>query len=368
MSDHTSGVSLPGRFRTSISAPLRLGFAVTIGALIALAVGSAMASLSSVLLTIGVSLFIAMALEPLVVKLEARKLGRGLAIAVVFVAFAILAAGLLALVVPVAIEQIGQLIASIPGFVTSMQTQDWYIKLIGLTGQGSLYHDFLVQTTNWVRNPVNLASLGGGAVAIGSTVVEAITNSLLTLVLTLYFLSSMSQVKDAVVRLSPAYSRPQVSRVTNQLTTAVGGYVSGMAILATCNALVCFVLLSLIGVEFAILLAALALVVTMIPMVGSVLQWIIASVVSLFSVGWIALVFVVVYFAYMQVEAYLMTPRVMAKTVSVPGVLVIISALAGGALLGLLGVLISVPITASILMVINETIVPRQDAKLVDEG
>ena len=123
-----------------------------------------------------------------------------------------------------------------------------------------------------------------------------------------------------------------------------------------------------IGVPFAALLGALALLVTMIPMIGSVLQWIIASVVALFTVGWIGLVFVVVYFAYMQVEAYVMTPRIMTKAVSIPGALVLISAMAGAALLGLLGALIAVPVTASILMVINEVVVPRQDAKVDAEA
>jgi predicted PurR-regulated permease PerM len=159
-----------------------------------------------------------------------------------------------------------------------------------------------------------------------------------------------------------------VERVTNQLTESVGSYVSGMAILAVCNAIFTFILLTAIGVPFAALLGALALLVTMIPMIGSVLQWIIASVVALFTVGWIGLVFVVVYFAYMQIEAYVMTPRIMTKAVSIPGALVLISAMAGAALLGLLGALIAVPVTASILMVINEVVVPRQDAKVDAEA
>ena len=69
-----------------------------------------------------------------------------------------------------------------------------------------------------------------------------------------------------------------------------------------------------------------------------------------------------------SVEAYVMTPRIMTKAVSIPGALVLISAMAGAALLGLLGALIAVPVTASILMVINEVVVPRQDAKVDAEA
>ena len=126
-----------------------------------------------------------------------------------------------------------------------------------------------------------------------------------------------------------------------------------------------FILLSLLGVSFAPLLAVLALFITMIPMIGSVTFWLIAVAVCFLQSWWIGLVFALVYFAYMQVEAYLMTPRVMSKQIEIPGSLVIISALVGGTLLGLLGALIAVPVTASLLMIVDKLFVPRQDAKTV---
>ena len=321
-----------------------------------------------VLLTIGVALFVAMALEPLLRRLQQYKLSRGAAIAVVFVGIAVVLGLLLALVIPVAVLQIAELVRAFPGYITSLQDQAWFQRVINASGQADLYEQLLAQARQWLANPNNLAIIGGGALAVGSGIVNAASGTLIVLVLTLYFLGCMDQIKAAVVRLSPAYGRPQVERVTNQLTESVGSYVSGMAILAVCNAIFTFILLTAIGVPFAALLGALALLVTMIPMIGSVLQWIIASVVALFTVGWIGLVFVVVYFAYMQIEAYVMTPRIMTKAVSIPGALVLISAMAGAALLGLLGALIAVPVTASILMVINEVVVPRQDAKVDAEA
>jgi predicted PurR-regulated permease PerM len=65
----------------------------------------------------------------------------------------------------------------------------------------------------------------------------------------------------------------------------------------------------------------------------------------------------------MQLEAYLLTPRVMNRTISVPGSLVVIGALVGGTLLGLLGALVAIPVTASILLIVKQVIIPRQDAK-----
>lgn len=77
-----------------------------------------------------------------------------------------------------------------------------------------------------------------------------------------------------------------------------------------------------------------------------------------------ALVFGVIYLLYMQIEAYVLTPRVMNKAIAVPGSLVVIGALVGGTLLGLLGALVAIPLTASILLIIKKVFMPRQDAKV----
>ena len=80
-----------------------------------------------------------------------------------------------------------------------------------------------------------------------------------------------------------------------------------------------------------------------------------------------ALIFFIVYFIYMQVEAYFLTPKVMSEAVDVPGSLVLIGALVGATLLGLLGALIAVPVTASLLIILKDVYIPKQDAKLVPE-
>ena len=63
---------------------------------------------------------------------------------------------------------------------------------------------------------------------------------------------------------------------------------------------------------------------------------------------------------YMQVEAYILTPRVMSKAVQVPGSIVLIAALAGGTLAGLPGALVAIPVAAGILLIIKEVVVPAK--------
>jgi predicted PurR-regulated permease PerM len=187
------------------------------------------------------------------------------------------------------------------------------------------------------------------------------------LVLTLYFLASMRSMKAGLLKLAPAYARPRLASITDRIIETVGGYVSGMAILAACNAVFAFLLLTILGAPFALSLAFLALFITMIPMVGPIISLVLIAVVTLAHSPVTALIFALVYFSYMQVEAYFLTPRVMAKTVDVPGSLVLIAALAGGTLLGLLGALVAVPVTASLLLIVRDAYIPRQDAKLTPD-
>jgi predicted PurR-regulated permease PerM len=344
--------------------PFVWGFTATVGALIALSLAGAISSLSTVLVSVGVALFVALALDPLVRWLEGHGMGRGVAIGVVFAGFALILGGVVALVLPTAVVQITAFAQAVPGYIATMQEAEWFKSLVALSGSSDMFANILTQAQTWLSDPANLLAIGGGALAVGTGVVNAISGTLIVLVLTLYFLASLRSMTSALERLAPAHARPQLAVITTQITESVGGYVSGMAILAFANAVFAFILMSILGVRFAALLAFLAVLITMIPLVGPVLFWLLASVVILFANPVSALIFAVVYFAYMQVEAYVMTPRVMNKAVDIPGSLVLIGAMVGATLLGLLGALVAVPVTASLLMIVNTVFIPRQDAKL----
>lgn len=361
--------SAPGsvklRILAHLSSPFSWGFLAAAGALVAIWLGGALVSLSTVMVWIGAALFIALALDPMVRWLEARRMGRGLAMTVVFLAFVLVLAGLLALVIPTAITQITEFAASVPGYITSLQESEWLQSIINSTGQSSLYDTMFTQARTWLSDPANLFALGGGALSVGTGVVNGISGVLIVMVLTLYFLASLGSIKRAAVVLAPAYARPKLTDFVQRITESVGGYVSGMGLLAMMNALFAFILLSILGVPFASMLALCALAITFIPMVGPTLFWILGTTVTFFNSWVLGLIFAGVYFAYMQVEAYVFTPRVMTKAVDIPGSLVLIGAMVGGTLLGLLGALVAVPVTASLLMIVQEVFLPRQNAKTV---
>ena len=261
------------------------------------------------------------------------------------------------------VTQIGAFAAAVPQYLTDMRNSAWFQAFTQGPMQG-LYTNMVAQVQAWMSNPENLMAVGGGALAVGAGLINAISSTMIILVLTLYFLASLDQIKGALVRFAPAYNRTGLASLVDEITDSVGAYVSGEVTLAVLNAAFTFILLSLLQMPFAPLMAFIALFVTLIPMIGSVLMWIIAGVFTLFTSWWAALIFAVVYFAYMQLEAYVITPRIMSKQVDVPGPLVLIGAMAGGLLLGLLGALVAVPVTASLLLILNRVTLPRQDAKL----
>ena len=126
-----------------------------------------------------------------------------------------------------------------------------------------------------------------------------------------------------------------------------------------------FFLHVVIGLPFPALMAVIAFVITLIPLFGSVIFLIFASIIALFSSPTQALIFSIGYLIYIQLESYVVSPRVMNRAISIPAALVLIGALVGGTLAGVIGVLVALPMMASILLIIREVVVPKQDRKVV---
>lgn len=361
--ESSSAPVLPRRrsILTALERPFLLGFVLVLGGLAALVLGTALRSLSTILIYIALAMFIALGLDPVVKRLERQGMSRARAIAIVFGIFAVILLVVIVFVLPPALRQVAEFARSIPGAITQFQTTDWYR---GFEAQiGDVVGTALDQLAAFLADPGNLLMLGGGVLAVGVGIGNATSGFLIVIVLTLYFLASLSALQAAFYRLAPARDRPQVTEITETITESVGAYLIGMVVLAACNAAFATVLHIVLGLPFPAFMGLAAFLITLIPLVGPVLYWIIASVLALFTNPVLALIFAVLYLIYMQFEAYLLTPRIMNKAIAVPGALVIIGALVGGTLLGLLGALVSIPVAAAILLIIKQVTIPRQDAK-----
>jgi len=349
-------------FWTRIDRPFVFGFLVTLGGLAAIVLGLAVANLSTVLIYIALALFAALGLDPTVRFLERRGLSRAVSVVVAILGLIVVAGLVIWMVLPVVIEQIASFIRSVPGMIQEFMRSDIYATLEDQFGDQ--FESLVTDVQGFLTDPGNIAAIGGGALQVGASIASAISGIIVVLVLTLYFVATLPSIKTGMLRLAPARDRARASDITDQITDSVGAYVMGMVVLAFCNAVLTFLLYLFLGLPFPPLMATVAFCITLIPLVGSVIFWIIGSGLALFSDPLAALVFALIYVVYMQIEAYVITPRVMNKAVAVPGALVVIGALAGGTLLGLLGALVAVPVAASILIIIKQVLIPRQDARV----
>lgn len=355
----------PKRFAGVLAAldrPLVLGFVTTLGVLGALVLGSALGSISTILVYIVLAMFLALGLDPIVRLLERHRVKRGAAIAIVFGAFALLFAAFLIWVLPPVIAQIAEFIVAIPAAIAGVPETDWFQSLDDDTQVAIVAA--LDEFAHWIASPSTLGALGGGILAVGLAFVSGISASFIVVALTLYFLSSLSAMKKAFYALAPARNRPHLESLTERITASVGGALIGSVTLSSLNAATVFVLHLVIGLPFPALMAVIAFVITLIPLFGSVIFLVIGTGVALFSSPTQALIFGIAYLVYIQLESYVISPRVMNKAIAIPAALVLIGAMVGGALMGVIGVLVALPVMASILLIIREVVVPKQDLKV----
>lgn len=349
-------------FWTRIDRPFVFGFLVTLGGLAAFTLGLAITSLSTVLIYIALALFAALGLDPAVRFLERHGRSRAVSVLIVILGLIVVVALILWMVLPIVIDQIASFARSVPAMIQDFTRSDLYATLEEQFGDR--FEELVADLQKFLTDPGNIAAIGGGALKVGAGIASGISGAIVVLVLTLYFLATLPGIKAGMLRLAPARDRARAGDITEQITDSVGGYVMGMVVLAFFNALLAFLLYFFLGLPFPPLMATVAFCITLIPLVGSVMFWIIGTGLALFTNPVAALVFALVYLVYMQIEAYVVTPRVMNRAIAIPGSLVVIGALAGGTLLGLLGALVAVPVTASILIIINQVWIPRQDARV----
>lgn len=340
--------------------PFMFGLLGALGVLVALMIGGIVGQLATVLVYIGVALFLALGLDPIVRFIE-RKLPRPAAVAVVVIGVLVAFAGIILAIVPTLVEQISNLIKDGPKMIEDFTNSAWFKDISGQFG-GTI-QDAVDGVLGFVRNPDNFLDIGGGVFAVGAGIAGGLTGVTIVLILTLYFMASLRSMKRVAARFVPAYQRDTFSELLEDVSSAVGRYVIGQASLALTNGILSLIFLSIIGAPVPALLALIAFIGSMIPLVGTLSASIIISLICLFESPTTALFAIIYYLIYMQIEAYVLSPRIMSKAVAVPGALVVIAAVAGGALGGILGALVAIPVAASVIIIVQKVVFPNQDRK-----
>jgi predicted PurR-regulated permease PerM len=340
------------------SHPYYFGFVATLGALTAIVLMRALASVSQIFILILIALFLATGLNPAVEALRRRNMSRTTAVTIIFtsvIAFVIFFA---LVVVPPVISQGTQLINKAPTLLAELTNNATINKL---NDQYGIIDTLQAKLKSVTSDGTLLISAFGGVVGVGKSVLSGFFTFLTILVLTLYFITSLPQAVNLGLSLVPASRRERVGRLTNAIIARVGSFVGSQIVIAAMASVFVFTLSIVLGLPSPIAIGMIVFVCGLIPLIGHFLGSGIVTIIALTQSIAIGVIALVAYVVYVQVENYVVTPRIMKRTLAVPGAVTIISALIGSSLLGLVGGLLAVPVAASIILILDEVVIPRAD-------
>ncbi|KRF15565.1 permease [Nocardioides sp. Soil797] len=337
--------------------PYYIGFFGGLGALTAFWLGQQLLSIGGVLVLIVVSMFLAAGLNPLVEWLIRRGLRRSFAVVAVIALVLGTLALFLSAIVPVITEQITALTKNAPGWLDMLlenkRIQEW-----------NQDYDLIGKAKQYIEDGDLAQKAFGGVLGFGVAVLSALANTFIVVVLTLYFLASLPTTKKALYQLAPASRRPRVTALGDEVLRGIGGYVSGAFVVAVCAGVSSLIFLFAVGLgEYAVALAFVVALLDVIPMIGATIGAVIVSLIGFATDPKIGLACVIFYVIYQQVENYVVYPRVMSRSVDIPGAVIVIAALVGGGLMGVLGALMAVPTAAAVLLLTREVLIRRQDQR-----
>lgn len=310
--------------------------------------------LQGILLVILASFVLAIGFQPAVQWLEARGLRRGLGLAVVLMSFLVGIGGLLALAVPLIASQLGGLAEQLPPFLERMQDEEGFLaRLVAMLDIGEL-------TEEATADPERAIGVLGQVATFGF-------NFLTVILVTPYFAMSMPAIKRWVVRMLRPRHREDFLYVINEATDLMANFIVGNLVISLIAGVVTYVGLSLIGVPYALALAAWVAITDLIPILGALLGAAGVAAVAFFAGTGPLVASVLLLVVYQLVENYVIAPRVMNRAVDLNPATVIISLMVGGSLAGLAGALLALPIAALGKILVQEYFVKERLEQVRDE-
>jgi predicted PurR-regulated permease PerM len=296
-----------------------------------------------------VSLLLAMALNPAVDGLQRAGLRRGAAAAVVYLLGTAFLAGIGALIVPTLIQQVGDFIDALPGYVRELTA-----------GRGPL--GFLEAKYHVVERVQDAVGGGGGggaaasSLAGGASAAIDVTRSVVTFIagvvtitfLTLFMLLEGPRWVDRGIEMLPAERRPEWRTTADEIYQMVGRYVTGNLLISLIAGCATTIVLLALGVPFALALGLLVAILDLIPLAGATLGALVVTLVALTDSVTSAIVVAAFFVVYQQIENHLLQPLIYGRTVRLSPLAILLSVLIGAEVAGIIGALVAIPVGGTV--------------------
>jgi predicted PurR-regulated permease PerM len=311
-----------------------------------------------------VSAFLAVALNPAVDALQSRGIHRrGLAAAIVYLIMIAIVAGLGALFIPTLVAQINDLVNAAPGYVRDLTH-----------GRGPL--GFL-ETKYHVVERVQEAVKGNGSgrLAGGATAALDVTRSVVTFVagvvtilfMTFFMLLEGQAWRDRFIALLPVPAQQRAHRMTAEIAKTIGGYITGNLLISLIAGFLTTIVLLIVGVPFALALGLLVAILDLIPLAGATLGAIVVTLVALTDSVTSAIVVLIWFVVYQQLENHLLQPIVYGRTVKLSPLAILVAVLVGAEVAGVIGALGAIPVAGTIQILISDWLQHRRPAPPPDD-
>ncbi|MDH5190223.1 MAG: AI-2E family transporter [Gammaproteobacteria bacterium] len=314
--------------------------------------------LAPVLTPFMISILLAYVGDPIVDRLEARRLPRTLAVIIVFLGLFILGIGLLLVLAPVLEKQLAAMFNRLPSYI------DW----IQLTAMPYLFNLFGIENVKldvsnlkqmfaqyWQQAGGIAATMIGSVSRSGFALIGWIANLVLVPVVTFYLLRDWDKLMDNIKGLFPRKQEQKLTQIACESDEVLGAFFRGQFLVMLALGTVYATGLSIIGIEMALLIGLLAGLVSFVPYLGFIVGIVVAGLVTLVQFQAVEpLVYVLVVFGIGQLlEGFLLTPWLVGDRIGLHPVAVIFAVLAGGQLFGFLGVLLALPVAAVIMVLLR---------------
>jgi predicted PurR-regulated permease PerM len=335
--------------------PFFIGVAASAGVAVTYGAVQVLSSVTSILVLLGVAFFLALGLEPVTSWFVNRGLPRWAATTLVFTIFLALFGGFIAAAIPPLSEQANQLITSAPHYIERAQDHS---SAIGRLNERFHLQQRITDTVNGSGG-----SLLSDVVSAGSAVFEALANILIVVVLTVYFLVDLPRIRTTLYRLVPHTRRPRAILIGDEVFAKVGAYVLGNVLISAIAAAATAIWLTVFDVPYPLLLGIFVGILDLVPVVGSTIAGVVVAAVALAVSLPVCIATIVFFVVFRLAEDYLLVPRIIGRAVKVPALITVVAVLFGGALLGVVGALVAIPIAAAIQLLTQEILYPRLDTE-----
>lgn len=328
--------------------PFYMGMAGAAGVAVVFAIGAIVVAIGQVLLLIALAIIIAVGLDPAVTWVMRLGLPRWAAVVTVLALSLGVFAGFLALAIPVLVTETTRLANEIPSYLHSLNNHH---TLLGKLN--ARYH--IVSALQRFISKGGSAQIAGGVLGVGKVVLDLLGAVVVVVILSVYLLADLPRVRSGLYRLAPRSRRARMVLLTNEILARIGGYVLGNLLTSFIAGLGTWAWCFAFGIHFALLLGFMVALLDLVPVVGSTVGGIIVSLIALTHGLPLAAATAVFYTLYRFLEDYLLVPKIMARTVQVPGLLTVVATVIGGTLFGIIGALIAIPVAAAIKLLLEET-------------